>query len=137
MIPDPFVEELRDGVCLSDEEGRILYMNRAARELLGVEAGEETGLRSCYVLCGKLYEPGKTTSCARDCALRDPASDAPGVTFAGRHGPHMVPVWSDGRMHLGERWERLRVRCVRTSGPVWGLPAAPRHFILISEERRA
>ncbi len=133
MKVDPYVEALKEGVCLSDADGTILYMNPAARELLGLKEGAEAGLRSCDILCGRLFADGAAEACAHGCALRVPGSAARAVVFEGAHGPRKTAVWSDGMMRLRERWARLRVRCERTTDGLWGLEPAERHYLLITD----
>ncbi|MDX6771187.1 MAG: PAS domain-containing protein [Elusimicrobiota bacterium] len=131
MKVDDLVEAMPVGLCLADPDGSIFYMNPAARDFLSVREGSAP-LRSCDIVCGRLYEDGPRP-CSETCALLDPKSDATEVAFDGRHGPRKTAIWSDGRMRLSERWAHLRVRCFKIESAFWGLPAAPRRLILIDD----
>lgn len=129
---DPFLDALSDGVVLSDRAGTVLYMNPAARRMLDVPERPAETLNSCRLVCGKLFEEG-SRPCAETCALRDPSSTEKAVRFLGRHGPREAFSWKGETLSRDERWAHLRVRCVKSDGPLWGMPAEERHFILIED----
>src|SRR6185312_13147153 len=128
---DLLFDELTDGVCISDKKGDILYMNPAARKMLGSGApGEKPN--SCRLLCGKLFGPG-SDDFAKDCPLRDSESHRESVAFQGKHGPHDVWEWKDEVIQHVNRWRDLRVRGLKVASPLWTLGVEERHFILIED----
>jgi signal transduction histidine kinase len=132
---DLLFDELTDGVCISDKNGDVLYMNPAAKRMLGGGAAEER-TNSCRLLCGKLFADG-SDDFAKDCPLRDQRSHRESVSFLGKHGPHDVWEWKDEHIQHLSRWRHLRVRCLRVTSPLWTLGVEERHFILIEDASAA
>jgi len=92
-----------EGVCVSDDQGRVLYANSAARRMLDIGEGE-------------------SDSCEQHCPLLDPGSEAKSAAFDGEYGPKTVYAWKESGPNRAEEWKSLRVRCLRVL-----LPALERH----------
>ncbi len=101
-------DELNDGVCLASPTGELLYANAAARRLMELK-DDETSL--CRALCARL-DPR-----VGRCPLRTPGDPTRAVTFLGRHGPHAAYSWLGEQISKGQRWNDLRVRCLRVHQP--------------------
>jgi signal transduction histidine kinase len=129
---EPLFEQLTDGVCISDAEGNVLYMNPAAKRMLGVQEPQTEILNTCQLLCGRLFARG-SESCAERCSLREKASADTQVTFQGRHGPLPMYEWKDIGVKRVEHWNHLRVRCLKAPGSSFGLGDEERHFTLIED----
>lgn len=94
-------EHLSDGVCISDAQSFVLYLNPAARRLLGTDPEQARGKTLCEVLCRHLFAPG-WRSCEQACPLRGLVDDPAGVTMAGEYLPMNLSPPRD-----------LRIRCLR------------------------
>ncbi len=129
---DALFDEVSDGICVSDENGDVLYMNPAAKRMLEVPDVPSAPLNTCRLLCGKLYQ-SRTASCAADCPLRDPCSVQTGVTFSGRHGPRAAFEWKDLGVSRSDKWAHLRVRCSRAMGDFSGQGEEERHLTIIED----
>lgn len=129
---DPLFDELTDGICISDGDGNILYMNPAAKRMMDVPEPAKETLNTCQLLCGRLFASG-SEACAAHCALRDRGSAQKSVTFAGRHGPRSSFEWKNFNIRRFDRWGHLRVRCLKGSGRLLGLGDEDRHFTLIED----
>ena len=126
---DAFFDELCDGVCVSDDEGGILYLNPAAEALLNARVPQSQGRTLCELLCGRMAAPG-VKDFASVCELRDPASPCEGVTFHGRYGPLEIAEWKDFHVRRRSAWKSLRVRCLRAAPSLTG---GGRHLTLIQD----
>lgn len=122
---DPLFDALPDGVCVTDGDGNVLYMNPAAQRLLGLDSAKLGGKTLCETLCGHL-ETSTSKECASTCPLRRPLGAETFVTFEGRHGPHGSYAWTDFQIRERERWENLRVRCLKAK-----YDDQDRHFVII------
>lgn len=106
---DPLFSELKDGICLSNENGELMYMNPAAARLLAVDAAEAVGTRICGHVCAKLAAPGCGAECVSVCPLE--ARRARAATFAGRHGPRPGYQWGASGLEPRPEYGDLRVHC--------------------------
>ena len=120
-----------DGVCVSDERGRVLYANSAARRMLDVGEGE-SDVKLCDRLCGLLSE-ADSGSCAQHCPLLEPAAKAESATFEGKYGPKTVYTWKESGPNRVEQWKNLRVRCLRIPGTTADGRKSERHLTLIED----
>ena len=107
----PLFDCLTDGICMADEQGRLLYANEAAGRLLGRAADEASERTICALLCGGLAGTRGETAAA--CPLKRPNDARDAVTFRGIYAP-------SGR--------DLRVRCRRVR-----LARLERHFLVIED----
>lgn len=115
---EAFFDELADGICNSDARGNILYLNPAARHMLGL-TDSGVGRTLCAVLCGHLAAAGES-ECASTCRLLRPGSEGEAVTFQGNYGPHEVATWTNFRIRRQSVWKHLRVRCMKASASLVG-----------------
>ena len=72
-LMNPLFDEVSDGICASDTDGNILYMNRAAERMLETPFTQAKGRTLCELLCGRLETLG-SKECASACPLRDSQS---------------------------------------------------------------
>ncbi|MDE2510676.1 MAG: PAS domain-containing protein, partial [Elusimicrobia bacterium] len=107
----PLFDCLVDGICVTDDDGRLLYANAAAGELLGPAARQADGARICDLLCRVLEGSRGETSDA--CPLRTAGGETDAVVFKGPYRP---------------TGKELRVRCLRVR-----LPSVERRFLLIED----
>lgn len=107
----PLFEEVSDGVCAADADGKILYMNPAAEALLDTTLSRARGRSQCDLLCGHLATAAGP-ECASACALRAPGPER-AVTFRGVHNKRSVYEWNEAEFKRVEKSRNLRVRCVR------------------------
>lgn len=93
--------DARDGVCVADARGRILYANPAASRMLHLPPGGEPR-HMCSFLCDRLAQPdGRLPS--RTCPLLDPASKETRALFSGPFGGAPRYKWSvDGKLVADE-----------------------------------
>lgn len=126
---ETFFDELPDGVCMTDADGLLLYMNPAAERLLDATLERSRGTSLCALLCGHLAVVG-SPECASTCALRRPASDAEAVTFRGAYGPKEIATWKDFKVQRRSIWKNLRVRCLKAMPALTG---KGRHLTLIED----
>jgi signal transduction histidine kinase len=116
---EAFFDELPDGVCMTDAQGVILYMNPAAERLMDVPFARTAGRSLCGLLCGHLAVDGRT-ECASTCELLKPGSKAEAATFRGSCGPKEVATWKDFKVQRRSVWKNFRVRCLKSSGSLIG-----------------
>lgn len=133
-ILDPLFDEMSDGVCVTDRQGKILYLNPAARRTLELEGGEAEAKSKlmCELLCGRMAAPGGGTYLMA-CPLRSAAPDQKAVTFQGRFGPQTAFEWRDSRIHRFDQYKDLRVRCVRVKTALFDSWETEKHFMLIED----
>lgn len=103
-------DHVSDGVCFADAGGDLLYMNPAAERLLELPRDEGKPRNACELLCNRLLVDGHKAGV--NCPLRRETPD-PAVTFVGRYGPHRAYGWRGDSIRRSERWDDLRVRCLR------------------------
>jgi len=111
---------LSDGACVSAPDGRILYMNAAAENILG--SGDWRGKILCDLVCANLTAPGRR-DCSSTCTLRDPESLRAGVSYQGRYFGSQVSPQVKG----------LRVRCLRMPSGSAGPEPSDHRLVLIEE----
>lgn len=105
-----FLDGLADGVCLSDETGKVLFANRAARSLLSRAEPLKSSKRICDLFCKRMQIHG--TDSPADCSLRVPSTTGTTATFRGR-----LPVRkTKGGPNPEQDGMELRVRGVRLAG---------------------
>lgn len=75
---------ISDGACISDEKGRIEYLNPAAERLLGTILAESKGKTVCDRLCRGLCD-AQTREHAGRCPLRRRGSRRSSAVFEGRY----------------------------------------------------
>lgn len=111
----PVFDAVSDGICASDSEGRIVYLNPAAERILGAPLSRVRGNVLCELLCGKM-RTAAGGDCASACPLRDPAGAATGVTTRGERAAAKSYGWGEESMKRLERARSLRVRCLNAVG---------------------
>jgi signal transduction histidine kinase len=116
---ETLIDELPDGVCMSDAQGRVLYMNPAAEHLLDVSVSRAKGKPLCELLCRHLAVGG-APECASTCELLRPGSAVEAVTFRGAYGPKEIATWKDFKIQRRSVWKNLRVRCLKSSAELVG-----------------
>lgn len=126
----PLFQELSDGICAADSQGRILYLNRAAERLLGVPMSRAVGGSLCELLCGRLNSPGG--ECASRCPLRDPDGERKSVTFTGRYSQETYFRWQDAGIRRAEKRKDIRVMCLRMPGEL-DSSGKQEHFVVIED----
>ena len=115
---EAFFDALPDGICMSDARGSVLYLNPAARRLLGISSTQTHGKTICEVLCGHLAVAG-AHECASTCELLKPGSMAESVTFRGNYGKETA-TWKDFDVQRCSVSKDLRVRCLKASPSLIG-----------------
>lgn len=124
-------EGLSDGVCVSDDTGRLLYMNPAAERLLDISLAQAGDLRLCDLLCGHISNDA-CSDCAATCALLvDPAAKT--TTIEGRLAQLPSFAWREGRIVRNDRSRALRVRCLTAETPWLGRARPAKHLTLIED----
>src|SRR4051812_1050445 len=108
-------DRLTDGIFVSDGDGKVLYMNPAARRMLKAPDRPSETPNTCSLLCGKLFD-AHGEPCVTHCPLMQHGGDAQAVTFQGRYGPQETFEWKDLRINRREEWAHLRVRCLKAPG---------------------
>ncbi len=108
----PLFDEVSDGICAADAEGKIIYMNPAAERMLEISLSRARGRSECELLCG-LLATATAKECASTCALRDPLCPDKAVTFKGRHNQRKVYKWNELEFKRVEKWRDMKVRCLR------------------------
>ena len=103
-------DHVSDGVCFADARGDMLYMNKAAERLLELPRDERGPRNMCELLCNRLLVGGSKAGV--NCPLRHEGPEE-AVTFVGRYGPHPAYGWRGDSIKRSERWDDLRVRCLR------------------------
>ena len=116
---EAFFDELSDGLCMTDAQGAILYLNAAAERLLDMPMARTLGKTLCETLCGHLAVGG-SHECATTCELLKPGSAAEAVTFRGSYGPKETATWKDFKVQRRSVWRNLRVRCLKSSSSLIG-----------------
>ncbi len=103
-------DDLSDGVCLSDSDFRVLYLNPAAERMTGVTAAQTERATICELMSVALPTPG-LRACVENCPLRDKSSTQAAITHA---------------------LKGLRIRCLRMRGE-W-LDGRPGYLTLIEDD---
>lgn len=134
-VMDPLFHDLSDGVCVSDVEGNILYLNPAAQRMLETHRLGEPQ-RICEILCARMAAQNGG-SCAAQCPLRQSGSPQASVTFQGQHGPAVSFEWKGDNFKKVERWKNLRVRCLKMPTDLLGPMEMEKHFTLIEDATAA
>lgn len=120
-----------DGVAVAEADGSLLYLNPAARSLLGVAWPRGAGASVCGLLCGRLRKPDGE-ECASTCALREPGPTQ-AVAFRGKHGPSISYDWADAKVLRREGYRPLRVRCQRAVIPGIGREGEEKHLVFMED----
>lgn len=120
---------LPDGVCVSDAEGRVLYLNPAAERIFGVSPAEAAEKTLCALLCERLSVSGAFGESAGRCPLRAAASGQKSVSLRGRYSPRE----SEGKGGSGRSPLDLRVSCMRMSDPLLGSGEPERYFTVLED----
>ncbi|NNN05757.1 MAG: PAS domain-containing sensor histidine kinase [Elusimicrobia bacterium] len=131
----PLFDQLTDGICLSDDNGRILYLNPPAERLLGFGLDQIGEASLCDLLCARLTCPDGD-DCARACALKKAGSSATAATFQGRYGAKPFFAWRDDAISRVDERKSLRVRCLKTA-TAWLDRAHPGKRLTIIEDATA
>ena len=113
-------DQFSDGVCISEPSGPLLYMNPAARRMLGVANGENRQ-QLCDLLCAHLA-CGQNCDAASACPLRKTQVNEPSVTLEGEFVTPNVP-----------RGIGLRVRCLKMPSVLTDAHGKEAHFTLIQD----
>lgn len=108
----PLFDALVDGLCVSDGEGRIRYMNPAAERLLEMTFERLRNRHFCVALCGHLETQDYSNSAA-SCPLRDVNRPERKMTIEGAYNRRTAFEWNDEDFKRVEKWRNLKVRCVR------------------------
>jgi signal transduction histidine kinase len=128
----PLFDGLSDGICISDAENGILYINPAAERLLGVDLRDALGQKSCSLLCGRLAVEG-SPECASQCPLRAPQDSHRAVTFVGLYSPKPAFRWVETEVRRLENGGHVRVRCARMPAPMLEPERGERRFTIIED----
>lgn len=131
----PLFDQLTDGICLSDDNGRILYLNPPAERLLGIDLEQVGDASLCDLLCARLACPNGA-DCAHACALKTSENSATAATFQGRYGPKPFFSWHDDAISRIDERKSLRVRCLKTA-TAWLDRAHPGKRLTIIEDATA
>lgn len=124
-------DSVSDGVAVAEADGSLLYLNPAARTLLGVAWPRGAGASVCGLLCGRLRKPDGE-ECASTCALREPGP-VQAVAFKGKHGPTVSYDWADLKVLRREGYRPLRVRCQRAAIPGLGREGEEKHLVFMED----
>ncbi|MBI4346636.1 MAG: HAMP domain-containing histidine kinase [Elusimicrobia bacterium] len=93
-------EELSDGVCVSDSDFRILYLNRAARDIMRLDERPRRGVTICE-LASVALPTAQIGRCAAKCPLREePRLDASTVRIDGVRIRCLATPRALGNLHL-------------------------------------
>ncbi len=131
----PLFDQLADGVCLSDDNGRILYLNPPAERLLGVGLDQVGSTSLCDLLCARLIrEDG--SDCASGCAMKRAVGGETAATFRGRYGTKPFFSWHDDAISRVDERKSLRVRCLKTT-TAWLDRAHPGKRLTLIEDATA
>ncbi|MBI5630020.1 MAG: PAS domain-containing sensor histidine kinase [Elusimicrobia bacterium] len=114
----PLLDQISDGVIVSDAEKKVIYINPAGERLLDISGLHKEDINICQFLCGRLFCAGFEENRADGCVLRAPDSQNMSVTFKGRHGPHSLFYWREGHVQSRQEWKFLRVRCLKVGTPI-------------------
>ena len=76
-----FLDGLPDGVCMSDDAGKVVYTNRAARELLSLAEPMKSSKLICDLFCKRMRVHGEDTPA--NCPLRAPERTEESATYRG------------------------------------------------------
>lgn len=131
-ILDPLLDQLSDGVVVSDLEGKVLYMNPAAERLLDLSGYPREPRNLCQILCQRLFASG-LDNCAVVCPLKDKHSGQIEVTYTGRHGPRSAFEWKNSHVERRQEWRNLRVRCLKVANPLLGFAETGRYVTVIED----
>lgn len=105
-----FLEGLADGVCLSDDAGKVVFANRAARALLGRAEPLKASNRICDLFCKRMSVQAENSPA--NCPLRVPGRPEDAATFRGRLPARARP----GKAAEPDAGLELRVRGLRLGG---------------------
>jgi signal transduction histidine kinase len=119
IMVEALFDELADGICISDANGGLRYLNPAAERLLDMTMARAHGRTLCEILCGHLAVGG-ASECASTCELLRPGSTAEAATFRGSYGPKEIASWKDFKVQRRSVWKNLRVRCLKSSSSLVG-----------------
>lgn len=129
---DELFKELSDGICVSDADGNILYLNPAGRRMLDLPEDGPMDGNLCRILCGRLETPS-SKECASHCPLRDAGCPDRSVTFNGKHGPKIAFEWKDVSCRRVERWKNFRVHCLRMPTSLFEPWETEKHFTIFED----
>lgn len=94
------LQDLDDGVCLTDAAFRIRYVNPSARRLLKLGKRDVRGLPLCELLASRAKDPS-LGRCEAHCAIRDGGERASGAEVHGlRVRCLKVGAWGSQGLHL-------------------------------------
>ena len=113
MIDQLLFDALSDGICITNAEGSPLYVNDAAKRILGSDAVVPQP-QICQSLCGRFV--GGNADYPAACPLREHGSPIRAVTNRGRCGSN-----------------DLRVRCVRLDTVLFDSWEIEKHFTIIED----
>ena len=85
---DPILENISDGIIIMNKELQIMYFNRAAEQIAGVNRVEATGLR-----CSKVF---RSSLCKKNCVMQK--------TFATK-----IPILNKHAVILNSQNQRIPV----------------------------
>jgi len=105
--------ETTDGLCFSDARGRILRLNSAAEDILGVPFAQAEGASLCALLCGRMSGPELSCGAAH-CPMRRKKPQQTSVMFKGRYSPRRR------KTDIVRDDIDLRVRCLRAGADLDG-----------------
>jgi PAS domain-containing protein len=107
-------DKLPKGVCVSVDDGKLVYMNPAAQRLLGRSGKAARGGLLCAELCGHLSSGGHD-ECMSDCPLRRPGSAERSAVIEGSFHDVQSYEWHEQQLAFDvvEKRRDLKVRCVR------------------------
>lgn len=131
----PLFQGLSDGICVSDAEGRILYLNHAAERLFGSVLASTAGRSICDLLCGRLTVAGDP-ECASHCPLRDlrdPRDGQKSVTFMGSYEQKPAYRWLEVDIKRLQNGKGVRVRCIRMPASALDADQREKHFTIIED----
>lgn len=120
-------DELGDGVCVADAQGRLVYSNPAARRLLALGEAPAQGLDFCRRVCG--HAAGESFDCPLRRAGRKGA--AKDIKLLGRRSGRAAYRWRGESVRRTGSGRDLRLRCLRDSIP-W-LGDDPHAVVLIED----
>lgn len=104
-----FLDGIADGVCLSDDSGKVVYANRAARALLQITEPLKGPKRICDLFCKRMRVHGELSPA--NCPLRVPGRAEDVATFRGH-----LPTRPEAGNSAPDGGLELRVRGLRMHG---------------------
>ena len=112
--------DAKDGVCVTDAAGNILYSNPALERLLSLPPPDLPRRRLCEMLCDRLSPRGAGLR-SRTCPILDGGTEQARARFDGLYGTSQRYKWStDGELVAVEA-PFLHADCLRlgTYGSAW------------------